>query len=47
MGHNPAPDWVATVRTLIAAGARLDGAWVDGKPPSATSGAALRHRRGG
>jgi hypothetical protein len=34
LGHDPAPDWVATVRTFIDAGASLDGAWIGDKPPS-------------
>jgi ankyrin repeat protein len=34
LGHNPTPDWPATVRLLIEAGISLDGAWVSGKPPS-------------
>jgi ankyrin repeat protein len=34
LGHAPAPDWVATVRTFIDAGASLDGAWIGDKPPS-------------
>ena len=33
-GRDPDPDYVATVRTLIDAGASLEGAWVDEKPPS-------------
>ncbi len=35
--HNPGPDWVATVRTLIEAGASCDGLTLssdDPKPPS-------------
>lgn len=32
--HNPNPDWVATVRLLIEAGASTDGVWLAGKPPS-------------
>lgn len=33
-GHNPDPDWVATVRALIDAGAATDhNPWVAGKPP--------------
>lgn len=27
-------DWIATVRTLLAAGSRVDDAWIGGKPPS-------------
>jgi hypothetical protein len=34
LGHCPTPDWVATVQAFIDAGASLDGAWIDGKPPS-------------
>lgn len=33
-GHDPNPDFVATVRALIDAGAVTDGAWIGGKPPS-------------
>lgn len=34
LGNAPHPDWTATTQALIAAGASLDGAWIDGKPPS-------------
>jgi hypothetical protein len=34
MGRAPRPDWVATVRALIDAGASTDGVWIAGKPPS-------------
>jgi hypothetical protein len=34
LGNAADPDWVATVQALIDAGASLDGAWIDGKPPS-------------
>lgn len=34
LGHAPDPDWVATVQALIDAGASLEGAWIDAKPPS-------------
>jgi hypothetical protein len=34
LGHAPRPDWVATVRSLIDAGASTDGVWLAGKPPS-------------
>lgn len=34
LGNAPAPDWSATVRTFIAVGAALDGAWIASKPPS-------------
>jgi ankyrin repeat protein len=33
-GHDPDPDFVATVQTLIDAGANPDGVWVSAKPPS-------------
>jgi ankyrin repeat protein len=33
LGHAPRPDWVATVRSLIDAGASTDGVWLAGKPP--------------
>jgi hypothetical protein len=42
LGHTPDPDWVAVVQTLIDAGASLDGAWVDEKPPSPEVAALLR-----
>jgi ankyrin repeat protein len=35
LGHNPAPDWVATVRLLIEAGAATANVSWDSKPPSA------------
>jgi ankyrin repeat protein len=36
LGHNPAPDWVATVRVLIEAGASTASlSWGEDKPPSA------------
>lgn len=34
LGHVRNPDWVATVRLLVDAGACLEDAWIDGKPPS-------------
>jgi len=34
LGHCPEPDWVATVRILIDAGASTEGVWIGGKPPS-------------
>lgn len=33
-GDSPDGDWVATVRTLLDAGAAHRGVWIDGKPPS-------------
>jgi ankyrin repeat protein len=41
LGHVPSPDWVGTVRTLIAAGASTEGVWIAGKPPSAEVAAVL------
>jgi ankyrin repeat protein len=41
-GRDPNPDWVATVQILIDAGASLEGAWVDIKPPSPEVAALLR-----
>lgn len=34
LGHAADPDWVATVQVFIDAGVLLEGAWIDGKPPS-------------
>ena len=34
LGHDPRADWVATVRTLVDAGASTDDVWAAGKPPS-------------
>ncbi len=34
LGHNPAPDWVATVRVLIESGASTANVSWDSKPPS-------------
>lgn len=34
LGRTPDPDWVTTVRTLVDAGASVEGAWIEGKPPS-------------
>jgi ankyrin repeat protein len=45
LGHAPNPDWVATVRTLIAAGASTDGVWVADKPPG-DDVAAVLHAHG-
>jgi ankyrin repeat protein len=45
LGHAPHPDWVTTVRTLIAAGAACDGVWVADKPPS-DEVAAVLHAHG-
>ncbi len=42
LGRNPHPDWVATVQTLMAAGASVEDTWVDGKPPSREVGQLLR-----
>lgn len=33
-GHDPDPDFAATVRALVGAGASTDGVWVDEKPPN-------------
>ena len=45
LGHAPHPDWPATVRLLIDAGASTDGIWVAGKPPN-DDVAALIHAYG-
>ena len=43
LGHNPAPDWVATVRVLIEAGASTATlSWGEDKPPSAEVAEFLR-----
>jgi ankyrin repeat protein len=42
LGHAPNPDWVATVRTLMAAGASTEGVWVVDKPPGDDVAAVLR-----
>ena len=48
LGRNPNPDWVATVQTLIDAGAAVEGAWVHDKAPSAQVADLLRtHGVGG
>jgi len=41
LGHAPSPDWVATVRTLLAAGASTEGVWVADKPPGEDVAAVL------
>jgi hypothetical protein len=47
-GRNPHPDWVATVQTLIHAGAAVKDAWIGDKPPSPEVADLLRaHRVGG
>jgi ankyrin repeat protein len=45
LGRAPHPDWAATVRLFIDAGASIDDAWVVGKPPSPEVAAVL-HERG-
>jgi hypothetical protein len=45
LGHTPHPDWPATVRLLLAAGASTDGIWVAGKRPN-DDVAALLHPYG-
>lgn len=42
LGHDPGPDWPATVQALIDAGASTEDAWVGGKPPSDEVAAVLR-----
>jgi ankyrin repeat protein len=42
LGRDPNPDWVATVQALIDAGASLEGAWIDVKPPSPAVAELLR-----
>ncbi|NUR05227.1 MAG: hypothetical protein HOY79_54610 [Streptomyces sp.] len=42
LGRAPAPDWTAVVQTLIDAGARVEGAYIDRKPPSEEIGALPR-----
>ena len=32
--HRPQGDWMATIQTLLDAGAELDGGWSTAKPPS-------------
>ena len=47
LGHDPAPDWPATVRVLLDAGASTDGIVLspdDPKPPSPAVAALLRAR---
>jgi hypothetical protein len=41
LGYAPEPDWVATARALMAAGASTEGVWVAGKPPSPEVAAVL------
>jgi ankyrin repeat protein len=43
--HRPGADWIATVRTLLDAGAARDGAWIPDMPPSEEV-AALLHAYG-
>jgi ankyrin repeat protein len=43
--HSPGADWIATIRTLLDAGAARDGAWIPDMPPSEEV-AALLHTYG-